>query len=142
MKERYRKAQAREKRFLMSFDIPSVNRKATILLTVFILLNFADVITTLMAIKTGPGFVEFNPIASNLFRLNFFGFITALGLKYLTVIPFVYATFLGGAWSNQIRFRTVKVGALVALAAADLFYFAVVGSNVGNLVLFYFATLR
>jgi hypothetical protein len=139
MRERYAAARLRETKFLMSFDIARVNNRLLILLSVFIVLNFLDAVTTLVAIHLGPNFVELNPIASGLFRLDFPGFVAALALKYIPVIPLVYATFLPAGGKHQMAVRIVKVGAFVALVAAVLFYLFVVGSNSLNLVRYYFA---
>jgi hypothetical protein len=137
MRERLAEARLRETKFLLSFDIPRLNNKLVILLSLFIALNFFDASTTLLAIYAGPTFVELNPIASRLFHFDFLGFMVALALKYSPVIPLVYATFLP-ADGKTISQRIVKVSALIALAAADVFYIVVVGSNSLNLVSFYF----
>jgi len=137
-KERYAAARIRETSFLMSFDIVRVNNRLVILLSLYIALNFFDALTTLVAISLGPNFVELNPIASGLFRLDFLGFMAALGLKYIPVIPLVYATFLPADGRRALAIRVVKVSAFVALVAANLFYIAVVGSNSLNLVRYYF----
>jgi hypothetical protein len=139
MRERYATARLRETKFLMSFDIVKVNTRLLILLSVFIALNFMDALTTLVAIHIGPSFVELNPIASGLFRMDFPGFIAALTLKYVPVIPLVYATFLPAEGKHAMARRTVKVSAFIALVAADLFYLAVVGSNSMNLARYYFS---
>ena len=55
----------------MSLNIHKVNKWLLALLSVFIALNFLDVLTTLIAIQAGPTFVEHNPIAAGLFRLDF-----------------------------------------------------------------------
>jgi hypothetical protein len=137
MRERFAEARLQETKFLMSFDLPRLNNKLLILLSVFIALNFFDATTTLLAINAGPTFVELNPIASSLFRLDFLGFMLALALKYIPVIPLVYATFLR-AEGKTISQRIVKVSAFIALAAADIFYVVVVASNSLNLASFYF----
>jgi hypothetical protein len=137
MKERYATARIRETRFLMSFDITRVNSRLLILLSVFIALNFLDALTTLVAIHLGPSFVELNPIASWLFRLNFPGFLAALTIKYIPIIPLVYATFLPSSEKHPMAVRMVKVSAFIALVAAVLFYMAVVGSNSLNLAHYY-----
>ncbi len=137
MKERYAAARIRETRFLMSFNLSSMNNKLLILLSVFIFLNFFDALTTLLAINAGPTFVELNPIASGLFKLSFSGFLVALVLKYFPLIPLAYVTFLPTEGSRQMALRIVKVSALVALAAGDIFYVAVVGSNSLNLMSYY-----
>lgn len=137
MKARYHVARTRETNFLMSFNIPKLNNRLTILLVVFVALNGLDVMTTLVAINAGPAFMELNPIASGLFRLSFLGFVAALALKYAPLLPLAYATFLSDPGKRPIAFRVVKVSVLVALVAADIFYFAVVGSNVRTLVAYY-----
>ena len=137
MRERRRMIRARETRLLMSFDASKLNRRLLVLLCVFIVLNFLDALTTLVAISTGR-IIELNPIASSLFHLDFPGFMAALALKYLPVIPLAYATFVGENVSHPLAFRIVKVSAFVALAAANIFYLVVVGSNLRTLASYYF----
>ncbi len=137
MRERYAAARIRETRFLNSFNLASMNTRLLILLSVFVFLNFSDALTTLLAINAGPAFVELNPIASGLFRLDFAGFLVAMVLKYFPLVPLGYVTFLPIEGSRPMALRIVKVSALVALAAADIFYMAVVGSNSFNLIGFY-----
>jgi hypothetical protein len=138
MRERYAEARLRETKFLMSFDLPKVDSRLLVLLSLFIALNFFDALTTLVAISLGPSFVELNPIASGLFRLDFFGFIAALTLKYVPMIPLVYVTFLPSGPKHGLAVRVVKISAFVALIAADVFYLAVVGSNSLNLIHYYY----
>jgi Domain of unknown function (DUF5658) len=140
MTDRLAEARARETRFLNSFDLTKLNGRLIILLSGFVALNFLDELTTLTALYLGPQFVELNPIAAGLFQLSFNGFILALGLKYLPMIPFAYVTFLPVKDESRLAIRVVKVSALVALVAADLFYMAVVGSNVYTLATFYGAS--
>ena len=137
MRERYAAARIRETKFLMSFNIPIMNNRLLVLLSVFVALNFFDALTTLVAINAGPTFVELNPIASGLFHLDFSGFVIALALKYFPVVPLVYAVFLPIEGIRPIPLRVVKVSAFVALVAADIFYLAVVGSNSLNLASYY-----
>jgi len=138
MRERYRVARLRETKFLMSFDMLKLNGRLFLLLSCFIALNFFDALTTLVAIKAGPSFVEYNPIAANLFHLDFVGFLAALLLKYMPIVPLAYATFLGEKSSHPFAIRVVKVSAFVALIAADIFLLAVVGSNVKTLASYFF----
>lgn len=137
MSERRRIIRERETRFLMSFDILKLNKRMVILLAVFVILNCFDALTTLVALKTGPIFVELNPLAAGLFSLSFEGFVAALSLKYIPVVPLLYATFLKEGTSRPVAFRIVKVSAFVALVAADIFYLGVVGSNVKTLATYY-----
>ena len=138
MKERYAEARLRETRYLMSFDLPRVDGRLLVLLSVFIALNFFDALTTLVAINLGPSFVELNPIASGLFHLDFVGFLAALGLKYSPIVPLAYVTFLRPTDKHPLAIRVVKVSAFVALVAADVFLLAVVGSNSLNLLNYYY----
>jgi len=138
MRKRYAAARLRETKFLMSFNLYKVDGRLLVLLSVFIALNFFDALTTLVAISLGPNFVELNPIASGLFRLDFLGFVAALGLKYIPMVPLVYVTFLPQTQKHVLALRVVKVSALVALVAADVFYLAVVGSNSLNLLHYYY----
>ena len=138
MKERYAEARLRETKFLMSFNLSRVDKRLLVLLSLFIALNFFDALTTLVAINLGPSFVELNPIASGLFRLNFPGFIAALGLKYIPMVPLAYVTFLPPSEKHPLALRVVKVSAFVALVAADVFLLTVVGSNSFNLLHYYY----
>jgi Domain of unknown function (DUF5658) len=126
-------ARLRETKFLMSFDISKLNKRLMILLSVFITLNFFDAVSTLIALHAGPEFMELNPIASGLFQHSFAGFVAAMSLKYMPMIPLAYVTFLSGDGSKGVALRIVKVSAFVALVAADIFYAFVVGSNSLNL---------
>ena len=137
MREGYRKARVRETKFLMSFDVSKLNGRLVILLSLFIALNCFDAITTLVAISAGPNFVELNPIAASLFHLSFVGFVGALVLKYMPIVPLAYATHVKENPSRPLAIRIVKVSAFVALAAADIFYLGVVGSNVRTLAAYY-----
>jgi len=127
----------RETRFLMSFDIAKLNGRLVILLSIFIALNCFDVLTTLVAITAGPSFVELNPIASSLFHLSFPGFMVALGLKCMPILPLAYATYAKEKGSHPLAIRIVKVSAFVALVAADIFYLVVVSSNLRTLASYY-----
>jgi hypothetical protein len=138
MKGGIRAARVRETKFLMSFEISKLNKRLLVLLSLFASLTFFDAVTTLIAISSGPTFVELNPIASGLFRMDFLGFIVALVLKYIPMIPLGYVTFLADPEDGAMPLRTVKVSAFVALAAADIFYLLVVGSNSFNLLSYYF----
>jgi len=138
MKERYAEARLRETKFLMSFDLFRVDKRLLVLLSLFITLNFFDALTTLVAINLGPSFVELNPIASGLFRLDFLGFVAALGLKYIPMVPLAYVTFLRPSQNHPLALRVVKVSAFVALVAADVFLLTVVGSNSFNLLNYYY----
>jgi hypothetical protein len=137
IRENYRRARARETRFIMSFSLPRLNKNLVILLLVFVTLNALDVLTTLVAINAGPAFVEFNPIASRLFGMSYYGFLAALALKYSPLAPLTYVTFLRETTSRQLAFRMVKVAAFVALSAGVVFYLFVVGSNLRMLLNYY-----
>jgi hypothetical protein len=137
MRENYRRARERETRFIMSFNLPRLNKNLVILLLVFVTLNALDVLTTLVAINAGPAFVELNPIASRLFGMSYYGFLGALALKYSPLAPLTYATFLRESTSRPLAFRMVKVAAFVALSAGVVFYLLVVGSNLRTLLNYY-----
>jgi hypothetical protein len=138
MRERMAAARIRETKFLMSFDLALVNRRLIILLSVLVTLCFLDVLTTLVALRLGPPFVELNPIASDLFRLDFPGFVVALTLKYIPIVPLAYATALRTDGRRAVALRVVKVSALITLVAADILYLAVVGSNSFTLLRYYY----
>ncbi len=134
---RMAKARERELRYLMSFNMRKVNRYMFGLLVVYLALNFADTITTLEAMTSGPSFVELNPIAATLFAMNFWGFVAALAIKYAPAVPLAYITFMRGGKEGAVHYRMIKIAGLVALGASVLFLTFVVGSNAIMLARFY-----
>ncbi|MGD0319682.1 MAG: DUF5658 family protein [Nitrososphaerales archaeon] len=136
VKERRQTVRTRETKFLMSFDAAKLNKRLVILLSIFIMLNCLDALTTLVAISTGR-IVELNPIASSLFHMSFPGFMAALVLKYMPIIPLAYATHAKENAPRPLAIRIVKVSVFVALVAANIFYLAVVGSNLRTLASYY-----
>ena len=117
----------------MRIDFGKVKRALYLLLAVFILLSLADVITTLTALSNAPIFTELNPIAFGLFQLKFPGFVAALLFKFAPLLPLSYGVFVPESDKNQIQIRTVKLGVLVTLGAADVLYVVIVASNVSTL---------
>jgi len=117
----------------MKVDFGRVGKALIILLAVFILLNLLDIITTLMALSNKSLFVELNPIAFGLFKLQFPGFVLALVFKLVPLIPLTYGVFVPDSGKHPIQVRTVKLGVLVALGAADVLYTVIVMSNFNTL---------
>jgi len=109
------------------------------MLGALLILNFVDVLSTLVALKVTPFFVELNPIASGLFYMGFGGFLIALLLKYAPILPLLYAVFASDrAGRHPMGIRMVKISAFMVLVAADIFYVVVVGSNLGSLLRIFF----
>lgn len=100
----------------------------------FILLNFADALTTLVAFKSGLGFVEFNPFAAYLFSRAFDGFMVAYLLKLVPAVPLLYMAFVSCKEAYDVEVRLLRVAALVVLLVADAYLgLIVLGNNVPNL---------
>lgn len=133
---RYKAVKERDERWLFGLDLGRVNRILLWLFVAFILLNLIDVVSTLAALRIGPPLLEMNPVASGLFRHGFWGFMLALVLKFFPFIPFTYAVFMKGSSNHPVQMRTIKMGFLVALAAADVFYLAVAINDLTNLAVF------
>ncbi len=136
MRERRREIRERDTRWLMSMDVKELNRTLFPLLVVLIVLNFADVVLTLEGIMAGPSFTEYNKIAAALFDKQFVGFMAALGLKYAMLVPMSFCALISDRPSRPVQIRMVKLAALVALVAANVFYAYVVGWDATNLVAF------
>lgn len=134
MRRNYKEVKERDEKWLMRIDFDRVGKVLIILLAVFILLNLVDIITTLTALSHRSLFTELNPIAFGLFRLQFPGFILALAFKLVPLIPLSYGVFVPESGKNQIQLRTVKLGVLVALGAADVLYIVIVISNISTLL--------
>jgi hypothetical protein len=126
----YREAVERDKRWVSALNLSRLNNALWPLYVAFICLNFLDIYTTSIAMSKSQIFQEHNIIAAHLFAMNFDGFSLALILKFGPAIPLFYAVFCkdpGGRHSYHIRL--VKVSALFALIAGDVFYCLVVLFN-------------
>lgn len=134
MKTNRKEVRERDERWLMRIDFGRVRKTLFILLAAFVLLSFVDVITTLTALSKAPLFVELNPVAFSLFEHQFPGFVAALAFKFVPLLPLSYGVFTSGSGKNQIQVRTVKLGVLVTLGAADALYLGIVISNLSTLL--------
>ena len=120
----------REQRYISSLNLGLVQRALWPLLVAFILLNFSDVLTTLVASVLAKGFVELNPLGADLFRLGFVGFMLAYLLKFVVIVPLFYMVALGGSEPRyDFQVRLLKFTAFVVLVAADIGLGAIVIGN-------------
>ena len=126
----------RERRFIYSLDIALIQRLLWPLFAVFVILAFADVLTTLLAFSVGTGFVEYNPYASEFFRLGFAGFILAYIAKYVPAVPLLYMiTLKDRTGRHDFEVRLLKFTALVVLVGADIYVgYIVLGNNIPALL--------
>jgi hypothetical protein len=115
---------------VLSLDLSILNDLLWPLFIGFLCLNFLDVYSTVLAVKTGPVFQEHNPIAAALFTMQFRGFLVAMVLKYLPAVPLFYLVFLKDPLDlHRYETRMVKFAALCALCAADILLLYIVGIN-------------
>ena len=119
-RERYKKIRERETKWIMQLEIKRLNKFLTPLLIALVLLDFLDVSFTLSAFYQGPVFVEFNRIAHTLFDMQFWGFIAALVLKYVILLPIAYGVHLSERPNRPVQVRVVKLGTLAGLFGADI----------------------
>jgi hypothetical protein len=119
-RERYKKIRERETRWIMQLEVRMLNRFLAPLLIALVLLDFLDVSLTVSALYQGPVFIEFNRIAHALFDMQFWGFLAALLLKYVILIPIAYGVHLGEKPNRPVQVRVVKLGTLAGLVGADL----------------------
>ena len=118
-----------ERRFMSRLDLGLIQRALWPLLVAFILLNFSDTLTTLVAAGLN-GFVEFNPLGTRLFRLGFDGFMLAYALKFVPVVPLFYmVAFKRDGTKDDFEVRLLKFTAFVVLVAADIGLGAIVIGN-------------
>ena len=83
-------------------------------------LDFLDVYSTLLAMKSSFEFHELNPIASALFSMKFDGFLIAIAFKYLPAIPLFYLVYVrDSSGEHSFQIRLVRFVGLVSLIAAD-----------------------
>jgi hypothetical protein len=130
VREQYRLANERDKRWLSSLNLKRLDNILWPLFVAFVCLNFLDIYTTSIALGTSTLFREENVLAAKLFSMKFQGFMLALIIKFAPALPLSYAVFMGETKSgHSYQVRLIKVGALAALVAGDLFYVLVVLFN-------------
>ena len=130
MSAHYRMVYERDKTWIMQFELSTLQKFAWPLFIGFVCLNFLDVYTTTLAFNFGPLFHEENPLAAALFDKQFQGYVIALILKYLPMLPLFYLVFVQDRHGrHQMQMRMLKLAVVVALAGADIFLFYVVGIN-------------
>ncbi len=121
-------AYERDRRWIMQFNLVTLEKIAWPLFIGFVCLNFLDVYATVLAFNYGPLFHEQNPLAASLFSRQFLGYLLALVFKYLPMIPLFYIVFIQDKWGrHEVQIRTLKLAAVVTLAGADTLLFYVVG---------------
>jgi len=139
MRVRYQKVRERDRAWLMSINIARLESWLVGMLAALLVLNFIDVLSTLVAFGSTPFFVELNPLVSGLLYRGFGGFLIALVLKYTPIAPIAYSVFVrdsGG--KHPLGIRMVKISVFIVLIAANVFYTYVVGSNLGSLLRLYY----
>jgi Domain of unknown function (DUF5658) len=123
---------------VLSFPIERLDSLVLPLLAPYLILNFLDVASTLIAMQF-PSFVELNPIAAALFSHQFTGFIFALVLKYSPAVVVTYIAFMKDVGNKHpLGVRMAKISAIMVLIIGNAFYVYVVGSNLGNLFRLFF----
>lgn len=130
---RYQEVTERDTKWIMGLSIGRLDGITFPLIAVFVLLNLADVVSTLIALARTPAFLELNPIASGLFQQHFAGFMVALVLKYLPLVPILYVASMHDSDTKPAQVRSLKLGVLAVLAAANIYYVAIVINNFSNL---------
>ena len=126
----------RERRFMERLNLDLIQKLLWPLLGAFILLGFSDIITTLLALASSPGFVELNPLATKLFELRFNGFLLAYALKVLPAVPLLYMVAVRtGYAADDFQVRLLKFTAMVVLMGADIYLGTIVlGNNLPQLL--------
>ena len=111
-----------EQRFVDRLNIEFIQKALWLLLTLFILFNFWDTVTTLDASALSSGFVELNPLGAALFRMGFAGFMIAYLVKFVPVVPLFYM--VAFRWKDEksdFPSKLRKYTAFVVLVGADIF---------------------
>ena len=135
---RYEYVRERDRRWILNLPLERLDGYLHPLLAPYIVLNFLDVATTLVAMES-PAFRELNPLASSLFGFGFVGFILALLLKYSPTFALIYISFSKDKGNKHpVAIRVSKLSALAVLVAGNILYVYIVGSNLGNLLRLYF----
>jgi hypothetical protein len=114
-----RRANERDRQFIMSLNLNFMDKVLVPLYVVFLCLDFLDVYSTLLAMKSSFEFHELNPIASALFALHFEGFLIAIAFKYLPAIPLFYLVYVRDSGNHPFEIRLLRFVGVVALVAGD-----------------------
>jgi Domain of unknown function (DUF5658) len=130
-----RKANERDRAFIMSLNLQFLDKVLPPLYVAFLCLDFLDVYSTLLALKSALAFQELNPIASALFSMHFAGFLIAMVFKYLPAIPLFYLVYARDTGGHPFQIRLVRFVGLVALVAADgMLTYIVAWNNIPTLL--------
>jgi len=131
-----RRANDRDRAFIMSLNLGFIDKVLVPLYAAFLCLNFLDVYSTLLAMKSSLDFRELNPIASALFSMRFDGFLIAIVFKYLPAIPLFYLVFARDtSGKHAFQIRMLRFVALVVLVAVDgLLSYVVAWNNIPTLL--------
>ncbi|MBI2185034.1 MAG: hypothetical protein HYU39_08770 [Thaumarchaeota archaeon] len=124
-----------ERELILSIDVKRLNIWIMLSASLIVSLFFLDIVTTLVAMSTRPGFVERNMIAATLFERGFQGFLAALALKYYPLLPVAVVTCLKPQGNRfDLGIRMVKVGVLVGLIAGNVLYVFITINNLLHLL--------
>jgi hypothetical protein len=134
--EGIRRANERDREFILSLNLNFLDKALPPLYAAFLCLDFLDVYSTLLAMRSSFDFHELNPIASALFSLRFDGFLIAIVFKYLPAIPLFYLVFARDpSGTHPFQIRMLRFVALVVLVAVDgLLGYVVVWNNIPALL--------
>ena len=115
-----RRANDRDRAFIMSLNLSFIDKVLVPLYAAFLCLDFLDVYSTLLAMRSSFDFRELNPIASALFSMRFDGFLIAIVFKYLPAIPLFYMGFArDSSGTHAFQVRMLRFIGLVVLVAVD-----------------------
>lgn len=133
-----RRANARDRQFIMSLNLEFLDKVVVPLYVIFLCLDFMDVYSTLLAMKSTLEFHELNPIASALFSMKFDGFLLAMVFKYLPAIPLFYLVYArDNSGLHYFEIRLARFVGFVCLVAADGFLgYIVIWNNIPILLSF------
>ena len=132
----FRRANERDREFIMSLNPVFLDKVLPPLYAAFLCLDFLDVYSTLLAMKSTFNFRELNPIAAALFSMHFNGFLIAVVFKYLPAIPLFYVVFANDSSGKQVfQIRLLRFVGLVVLVAVDfLLSYVVAWNNIPTLL--------
>ncbi len=111
-----------EKRAVDAINLSAIERFLGPLFVVYVVLNFLDISTTLLALSGGNSLVELNPLGAQLFRFGYAGFLFAYFMKYVPAIPLFFMAFHKDRTGRYgVEERLLKFTALIALAAGNIY---------------------
>lgn len=130
IQERYQRIYERERSFILGINTHRLERWLRVSFVLFFSLYLLDVFSTFIALRFLPAIFERNLLFATLFASGFEGYVVAVFLKFLVILPIATIVFLPSYDPNfELMRRILKIAALAGVVAAIIIYSYIVLLN-------------